>query len=52
MVGVHRDTWSFGAIDATSGTAILLEMARNFIQFTKDHSKIKIFFLLKKNIKN
>lgn len=28
IIGNHRDAWTFGAIDPTSGTAVLLELAR------------------------
>ena len=28
MVGNHRDAWGFGAIDPSSGTAQMLEVAR------------------------
>lgn len=28
MIGNHRDAWSFGALDPTSGTAVMLEISR------------------------
>ena len=28
MVGNHRDAWSFGAIDPSSGTSVMLEISR------------------------
>ena len=30
LLGNHRDAWVFGAIDPTSGTAVMLELARAF----------------------
>ena len=32
MVGNHRDSWTFGSIDPSSGTAVMLEVARAFAQ--------------------
>ena len=28
MIGNHRDAWSFGSLDPTSGTAVMLEISR------------------------
>ena len=28
MIGNHRDAWSFGALDPTSGTAVMLALSR------------------------
>ena len=28
ILGNHRDAWSFGALDPTSGTAVMLEISR------------------------
>ena len=28
IIGNHRDAWSFGALDPTSGTAVMLEISR------------------------
>ncbi|KAH9322852.1 hypothetical protein KI387_017491 [Taxus chinensis] len=30
LLGNHRDAWTYGAVDPNSGTAALLEIARNF----------------------
>lgn len=30
ILGNHRDAWTYGAVDPNSGTAVLLEIARNF----------------------
>lgn len=30
MIGSHSDAWAFGAIDAGSGTATVLEIAKAF----------------------
>ena len=35
MLGNHRDAWVFGAIDPSSGTATLLEVARAFGEMVK-----------------
>ena len=28
LVGSHRDSWAFGAVDSSSGTAVIMELAR------------------------
>ncbi len=38
MVGNHRDAWSLGAMDPTSGTAVLLELARVLMTMKKNGS--------------
>ncbi|XP_024528345.1 probable glutamate carboxypeptidase LAMP1 [Selaginella moellendorffii] len=35
LVGNHRDAWTFGGADPSSGTACLLEIARGFGKFLK-----------------
>ena len=30
LLGNHRDSWAYGAMDAVSGTASMLEVARSF----------------------
>ncbi|XP_033103991.1 putative N-acetylated-alpha-linked acidic dipeptidase [Anneissia japonica] len=37
LLGNHRDAWTFGAIDPSSGTSALLEMTRAFGRLHKDH---------------
>ncbi|PAA74314.1 hypothetical protein BOX15_Mlig018580g1 [Macrostomum lignano] len=36
LLGNHRDAWGAGAVDATSGSAVLLEIARMLGQFYSD----------------
>jgi N-acetylated-alpha-linked acidic dipeptidase len=38
IIGNHRDAWSFGAMDPTSGTAVLLEVARVLALLKKNGS--------------
>jgi len=35
ILGNHRDSWNFGAADATSGSAALMEIARSFSDLLK-----------------
>ena len=35
VVGNHRDAWTYGAVDPSSGTAVLLEVARTFGELLK-----------------
>ena len=30
LVGNHRDSWTFGSVDPSSGTSVLLELTRVF----------------------
>jgi hypothetical protein len=39
LVGNHRDAWTLGALDPSSGTACMLEMARTFGKVKQDNSK-------------
>jgi len=39
LVGNHRDAWTLGAVDPSSGTASMIEMARAFGKIKKDRSK-------------
>lgn len=32
MLGNHRDAWVFGAVDPSSGTAVMMEIARGLGQ--------------------
>ena len=36
MIGNHRDGWVYGALDPSSGTAVLMEVARLIGQMLKD----------------
>ena len=35
LIGNHRDAWVFGALDPSSGTAVLMELARAFGEMLK-----------------
>lgn len=36
ILGNHRDAWALGAMDPSSGTAVLLEVTRIFSQLYKE----------------
>ena len=36
LLGNHRDAWVFGAIDPTSGTALMMEVSRVLAQLVKE----------------
>ena len=38
IIGNHRDSWTLGALDPTSGTALLLELARVLSLMKKEGS--------------
>ncbi|XP_046454638.1 glutamate carboxypeptidase 2-like [Daphnia pulex] len=38
LVGNHRDAWTLGALDPSSGTACMLEMARTFGKVKQDYN--------------
>lgn len=38
MIGNHRDAWSFGSLDPTSGTAVMLEISRVLMKLKLDKS--------------
>jgi Zn-dependent M28 family amino/carboxypeptidase len=35
VVGVHRDAWVYGALDADSGGAVMLDVIRSFTEVMK-----------------
>jgi len=35
IIGNHRDAWTYGAVDPNSGTAVMLELARNLNELVK-----------------
>ncbi|KAI8504230.1 hypothetical protein Bbelb_182980 [Branchiostoma belcheri] len=35
IMGNHRDSWTLGAVDPTSGTAVMVEVTRAFMQMVK-----------------
>jgi Zn-dependent M28 family amino/carboxypeptidase len=35
LIGNHRDAWVFGALDPSSGTAVMMEMSRVMGQLVK-----------------
>jgi len=39
MIGNHRDGWTYGALDPSSGTAVLMEVARILGKMLKDNWK-------------
>ena len=39
ILGNHRDAWVFGAVDPSSGTAALMEVARAMGKLYKEGSK-------------
>jgi len=36
LLGNHRDAWMFGAIDPTSGTAVMMEVSRVLAKLVTD----------------
>lgn len=40
IVGNHRDAWLYGGTDASSGTAVLMELARVFGSLVKKGEKV------------
>jgi Zn-dependent M28 family amino/carboxypeptidase len=46
LVGNHRDAWVLGALDPSSGTACMLEMARTFGKVKKDYGIYSLFKIL------
>ena len=47
LLGNHRDAWTFGALDPSSGTASMIEIARVFGKLKREQSPIT--FLKKTN---
>ena len=43
LIGNHRDAWVLGAMDPSSGTAAMLEIARAFSVMKEKHGKNCIF---------
>lgn len=35
MIGNHKDSWVFGAMDPNSGTSVLLEISRTLVELKK-----------------
>lgn len=40
LLGNHRDAWTFGALDPSSGTASMIEIARVFGKLKREQSPI------------
>lgn len=38
IIGNHRDSWTLGAMDPTSGTAVILELARTLMTMKNNGS--------------
>jgi len=36
LLGNHRDAWVFGAVDPTSGTAVMAEVSRVYTELMKE----------------
>lgn len=45
LVGNHRDAWVFGALDPSSGTAVMMEISRVMGELVKSGLQIKVIFL-------
>ena len=43
LLGNHRDAWTFGALDPSSGTASMIEIARVFGKLKREQSPITFF---------
>ena len=44
LLGNHRDSWTFGALDPSSGTASLVEIVRVFGKLKRDRSRDTLCF--------
>ena len=44
MIGNHRDGWVYGALDPSSGTAVLMEVVRLIGQMLKDGKKFHSYY--------
>ena len=42
LLGNHRDAWVYGAVDPSSGTAVMLEIARVMGQLVKQGNTISL----------
>ena len=40
LLGNHRDAWTFGSIDPSSGTAALMELVEVFTRIRRETGKI------------
>ena len=47
LIGNHRDSWSFGAIDPTTGAAVLLETSRLLGSLKKNHGLCYLILLVR-----
>jgi len=39
LLGNHRDAWMFGAVDPTSGTAVMMEVSRVLAKLVTDQGR-------------
>ena len=39
MLGNHRDAWTYGAADPSSGTATMMEIVRALGEYKKKHGE-------------
>jgi len=51
-MGNHRDAWTFGALDASSGTSSMLEVARAYGTLKTQQSNEKITFKSRQSLTN
>ena len=42
LIGNHRDAWGFGAVDASSGTATMMEISRGLSILLKQGDKCSV----------
>ena len=52
LIGNHRDSWVYGAVDASSGTTLTTEIARGFGELKKAGWKPRRTIKVKKWIPN
>jgi len=46
LLGNHRDAWMFGAVDPTSGTAVMMEVSRVLAKLVADEGRSIPFLTL------
>ncbi len=44
LIGNHRDSWTFGALDPSSGTTSMIEVVRALGKIKKDKSMLLFLF--------
>lgn len=51
ILGNHRDSWNFGAVDASSGTAAMMEAARVMGSMVTNKSRSHLIAYLSKYLR-